>query len=101
MANANDTFCRRLQNSIIASNRPIFLSVYRLVPSTVFSSRSGDKQWFDASYRRAYDAKQTAYQPDEELAVQIIGVDLCLIVLRHRGPMVLQESRIMNAPGIL
>ena len=23
--------------------------------------RSGDKQWFDASCRRAYDAKQTAY----------------------------------------
>ena len=33
-----------------------------LVPTTVLCSRSGDKQWFDVSCRRAYDAKQTAYQ---------------------------------------
>ena len=25
-------------------------------------SRSRDKQWFDASYRRTYDVKQTAYR---------------------------------------
>ena len=30
------------------------------VPPTVLRSKSGDKQWFDASCRRAYDAKQTA-----------------------------------------
>ena len=34
----------------------------RYVPATVLSSRSGDKQWFDASCRRAYDAEQTAYR---------------------------------------
>ena len=28
---------------------------------TVLRSGSGDKQWFDASCQRAYDAKQTAY----------------------------------------
>ena len=33
----------------------------RLVPITVLHSISGDKQWFDASCQRAYDAKQTAY----------------------------------------
>ena len=33
----------------------------RFYPTTVFHSRSGDKQWFDASYQRAYDAKQTDY----------------------------------------
>ena len=36
-----------------------------------------------------------------EHAVQIIGVDLCLLVLRPRGSMVLQGSDIMNPPGIL
>ena len=39
--------------------------------------------------------------PGVEHAVQIIGGDLCLIVLRPRGSMVLQWSHIMNAPGIL
>ena len=36
-----------------------------------------------------------------EHAVQIIGVDLCLLVLRPRGSTVLQANHIMNAPGIL
>ena len=39
--------------------------------------------------------------PGVEHAVQIIGVDLCLPVLRPRGSMVLQGSHIINAPGIL
>ena len=39
--------------------------------------------------------------PGVENAVQIIWVDLCLLVLRPRGSMVLQGSHIMNAPGIL
>ena len=39
--------------------------------------------------------------PGVEHAVQIIGVDLCLLGLRLRGSMVLQRSHIMNAPGIL
>ena len=34
----------------------------RFVPTTILRRRSGDKQWFDASYRRAYDVKQTAYR---------------------------------------
>ena len=33
----------------------------RLVPTTDLSSRSGENQWFDASCRRACDAKQIAY----------------------------------------
>ena len=36
-----------------------------------------------------------------EHAVQIIGVDLCLLALRFRESMVLQESRIMKAPRLL
>ena len=39
--------------------------------------------------------------PGVEHAVQINGVYLCLLMLRHRGSMVLQGSQIMNAPGIL
>ena len=34
----------------------------RFVPSTVLHSRSGDKQWIDASCRQTYDAKQTVYR---------------------------------------
>ena len=36
-----------------------------------------------------------------EHAVQIIGVNLCSLVLRPRGSMLLQGNRIMNEPGIL
>ena len=34
----------------------------RLVPTTVWRSISGDKQWFDACCRRAYDARETAHR---------------------------------------
>ena len=39
--------------------------------------------------------------PGIEHAMVYIGVNLCLLVLRPRGSMVLQGSRIMSAPGIL
>ena len=35
--------------------------ISRHLPTTVLKSRSGDKQWFDASCRRDGDGKQTAY----------------------------------------
>ena len=38
--------------------------------------------------------------PSAKHAVQIIEVDLCLFELRPSGSMVLQESHIINAPGI-
>ena len=34
----------------------------RHVPTTVLRSRYGYKQWFDVSYRRAYDAKPMAFR---------------------------------------
>ena len=71
-----------------AFDRVIDEVIGRLVPTTVLRSTSGDKQWFDASCRRAYDDPKT------------IGVDLCLLVMRPRGSMVLQRSHTMNAPGI-
>ena len=39
--------------------------------------------------------------PGVEHVLWNIGVNLCLLVLRPRGSMVLQGSRIMSAPGIL
>ena len=33
----------------------------KLVPTIVLCSRSGRKQWFDASWQRAYNAKHTSY----------------------------------------
>ena len=39
--------------------------------------------------------------PGVEHALQIIGVDLCLLLLRLKGYIVLQGSRIMNTPGIV
>ena len=39
--------------------------------------------------------------PRVEHAMQIIGVDLCLLVLRPKGSIVLQGSHIMNTVGVL
>ena len=39
--------------------------------------------------------------PGVEHSMLNIGVNLCLLVLRSRGSMVLHESHIMSAPGIL
>ena len=39
--------------------------------------------------------------PGVEHAMWNIGVNLCLPVLRPRGSIVLQGSRIMSSPGIL
>ena len=46
---------------LVAFVRAIVEVIGRYVPTTVLRSRSGDEQWFDACYRRAYDAKQTTY----------------------------------------
>ena len=46
-----------------AFNRAIGEVIGRLVPTTVLHSRYGDKQWFDANWQRAYDAKKTAHVP--------------------------------------
>ena len=47
---------------LAAFDRVIGEVIGRYVPTIVLSSRSGDKKWFHASCRRAYDAKQTAYR---------------------------------------
>ena len=73
----------------------------RCVPTTVVRSRSRDKQWFDASCRRVCHAKQSAYRSGVEHVMLNIGVNLCLLVLRLRGSMMLHMSRIMSAPGII
>ena len=48
--------------TLLAFDRDIAEVIGMYVPTTVLSSRSGDKHWFDATSRRAYDAKQTAYR---------------------------------------
>ena len=85
-----------------AFDRAIGEVIGRLVPITVLRSRSGDKQWLDASCRRELMMlSRLLIMPGVKHAVQIIGVDLCLLVLRPRGSMVLQGSQIMNEPVIL
>ena len=46
--------------------------------------------WFNASCRRAYDAQLAAYGHGVQHAILIIGVNLCSLVQRLRGSMVLQ-----------
>ena len=47
---------------LVAFDRGVGEVIGRLVSTTVLRSRSGDKQWFDAICRVAYDDKQTAYR---------------------------------------
>ena len=68
-------------------DRAIGEVIGRLVATTVLRSRSGDKKWFDAGCQRSHDKQH---------AVQIIGINLCSLMLRPRGSVVLQGSHIMN-----
>ena len=78
-----------------------YVRLVRLFLPLVCVVEFGDKQWFDVSCWRAYGAKQTAYHAWCRAFIPDHWVDLCLLVLRPRGSMVLQGSHIMNAPGIL
>ena len=46
---------------LVSIDRPTGEVISGYIPTTVLRSRSGDKQWFDASCRRAYYATETAY----------------------------------------
>ena len=52
----------RSADQLVSFDRTIREVIGWYVPTTVLRSRSGDKQWFDASCRRAYDAKLTDYR---------------------------------------
>ena len=69
-------------------------------PTTVLR-RSRDKQWFDTSCRRAYDAKLTTYRAWCRARSGDHWDRFVIARLRPRGSMVLQRSHIMNTPGIL
>ena len=71
------------------------------VPTTVLRSRFVDKQWFDASCRRAYDAKHTAYRAWCSARNAEHRGQFVLARARPRWSMVLHDSCIMSAPGIL
>ena len=77
----------RSADTLNAFDRAIGEVICWFVPSTVLRSRSRDKQWFDGRCGRTYDAKQIAYCTCCRAVVQIIGVDLCLFVLRPRESM--------------
>ena len=47
---------------LVAFDRAVRQVIGRNAATAVLRGRSGDKQWFDASCWRAYDAKQTAYR---------------------------------------
>ena len=53
----------KLADPLASLDQTIGEVIGRLVSTTVLLSRSGDKQWFDASCRRAYahGTKETAY----------------------------------------
>ena len=72
-----------------------------LLDSLVRNAMDNAKEWYEASCWRAYDSSSLFIMPGVERAVQIIGVNLCLLVLSPGESKVLQGSHLMNAPGIL
>ena len=88
-------------NPLDVFDRAISEVIGRFVHTTVLRSRSGGKQWLGASCWRAYDISRLLIVPGVEHAVHIIWVNLCSVVLRPRGSMVLQGCYIMNEPGSL
>ena len=56
--------------------------------------------WMPAA-RELMMVNRLVIMPGVEHAMSNIGVNLCLVVLRPKGSMVLEESRIMSGPGIL
>ena len=86
-----------------STDRVIREVINRLVTTTVLrrSTKVLYQQWFDASCWRAYDVSGLLIMPGADHAVPIIGVDLCLLMPRPIGSMVLQGSLIMNASVIL
>ena len=71
------------------------------VPTIVLRSRSGDNNSLMPAARELMMLNRQLIVPGVGHAMPNIVVNLCLLVLRPRGSMVLQGSRIMSAPGIL
>ena len=84
-----------------AFERAISEVVGRFVSTTILRSRFGDKQLFDASCRRAYDAKQTGYHAwCRARSADHWGRFVLARAEAQRVYMVLQGRHIINAPGI-
>ena len=73
----------------------------RYVPTTVLCSRSGVSNGLMPAARELMMLNRLLILLGVEHAMQNSGVNLCLLVLRPRGFMVLQWSCIMSATGIL
>ena len=84
-----------------AFNRTNGEVIGRVVPTTVLCSKQWLCHWQLAAVRELMMLSRLLIMPGVEHAVQIIGVDMRMLVLRPSESMVLQQSHIMNAPGIL
>ena len=65
-----------------AFHRAIGEVIDRLAPTTVSRSRSRDKQWLDPAAEELMMLSRLLFVSGVEHAVQIIGVNLCSLVLR-------------------
>ena len=85
-------------DSLVAFDRDIGEVIGRYVPTTVLRSRSGDINGLMPAAGKLMMLNRLLIVPGVEHAMWNIGVNLCLLVLRPRGSMVLQGSRIMSTP---
>ena len=80
---------------LVAFDRAIGEVIGRYIPTTVLRSRSGDKQWSDASCREHMVLNRLLIMPGVEHAIRNIVVSLYLL------PFSLPGNHIMSAIGIL
>ena len=91
----------KLPDPLVAFDRAIGEVIGRIVPTLFCVVDLDTSNGLKPAARELVMINRLLIVPGKEHAMQIIYVDLCLLVLRPRGSIVLQGSHIMNAPGIL
>ena len=86
---------------LVACDRATGEVIARYFHTTVLRSRSGDEHCLMPAARELMMLNRLLIVPGVEHAMLNIGANLCFLVLRPRGSMVLHGSLIMNAPKIL
>ena len=82
---------------LVAFDRAIGDVIGRYAPTTVLQTSNG----LMPAAGKPMMLNRVLTVPGEDHAELYIGINLCLLVLRPRRSIVLQESLIMSTPGIL
>ena len=83
------------------SNEPLVRSLVSMIPPLFYVVDLEISNGLMPAARDLMMLSRRLIVPGVKHSMHIIGVDLCLLVLRSKGYIVQKMSLIMNAPGIL